>query len=99
MSRYLLAPRAKKDLLAIGRYTQKKWGVKQRNTYLLGLERRFQWLADQPKLGRHRTDIKHGYYSYRHELHTVFYTIDADQINIIGVVGDRQSLEKYFGLV
>jgi len=34
MSKYVLRAEAKKDLKDIGRYTQKRWDVEQRNKYL-----------------------------------------------------------------
>ena len=97
MPKFIVAPRAKADLKKIGRYTKKKWGVDQRDKYLLGLERRFQWLVDNSQMGTHRPDIKEGYHSFPHEKHTIFYTLsDNGNINIIGIIGAGQSLEKYF---
>ena len=97
MPRFIVAPRAKDDLKAIGRYTKKNWGIKQRNKYLLGLEERFQWLAEHPNMGSRRDEIKEGYFSFPHESHTIFYMIAPNgDINIIGLIGPGQSIEKYF---
>jgi toxin ParE1/3/4 len=97
MLKLIIAPRAKVDLKKIGRYTQKKWGLKQRDKYLFGLSDRFQWLTNHSKMGTHRLEIAEGYYSFPHERHTIFYTVSSNvNVNIIGVVGTGQSLEKYF---
>lgn len=97
MPRFIVAPRAKDDLKNIGRYTRKKWGIKQRNKYLLGLEERFQWLAENSNMGSSRDEIKEGYYSFPHERHTIFYMIATNgDVNIIGLIGPGQSIEKYF---
>ena len=97
MPKFIIAPRAKADLKKIGRYTQNKWGIKQRNNYLFGLNHRFQWLTGHPRAGTHRSDIAEGYYSFPHERHTIFYTLsDNGNVNIIGIVGAGQSPEKYF---
>ena len=97
MPEFIVAPRAQKDLKKIGSYTKKNWGIAQRNQYLFGLEKRFQWLAENSRMGTPRPEIKEGYYSFPHERHTVFYTLSENgNINIIGVVGAGQSLEKYF---
>lgn len=97
MPRFIVAPRAKEDIKKIGHYTRKKWGIKQRDIYLLGLEQRFQWLAANPKIGSSRDEIKEGYHSFLYEKYTVFHTIVTNgDVNIIGIVGPGQSLNKYF---
>ena len=97
MPRFIIAPRAKADLKKIGRYTQKNWGIKQRNNYLFGLNDRFQCLTNNSRLGAHRPDIAEGYYSFPHQRHTIFYTLsDNGNVNIIGIVSAGQSPEKYF---
>ena len=48
MPGYRITPRAQDDLKNIGRYTERQWGKRQRNTYLKALEKRFNWLAENP---------------------------------------------------
>ena len=57
---FRITPRALSDIKTIGRYTLKKWGKQQRDRYLLDLDWRFAWLADHPRLGKHRPDIGKG---------------------------------------
>lgn len=59
-----ITPRALEDLKKIGRYALQKWGKKKRDSYLRDLDNRFGWLAENPKIGKHRTDIEAGYYCY-----------------------------------
>lgn len=59
-----ITPRALEDLKKIGRYTLQKWGKNKRDSYLRDLDNRFGWLAENPKIGKHRTDIEAGYYCY-----------------------------------
>ncbi len=97
MSKFIVSPRAKVDIKQIGRYTQKIWGLKQRDKYLSELEKRFEWLVDNKYMGVHCPEIKEGYFSFPHEKHKIFYTISNNgNINIIGVIGAGQSFEKYF---
>ncbi len=97
MPRFIVAPRAREDIKKIGRYTRDRWGIKQRDKYLFGMEQRFQWLADNPTIGSNRNEIKAGYRSFLYEKHTVFYTVATNgDVNIIGIVGPGQSLKKYF---
>ena len=64
MPGFRVTPRAQDDLKNIGRYTERQWGKRQRNTYLKALEKRFGWLAENPQLGKHRTDVAEGYSAF-----------------------------------
>jgi toxin ParE1/3/4 len=50
MATFRLTRKAREDLKSIARYTQKTWGVAQRNKYLTQLDERFAVLADAPTL-------------------------------------------------
>jgi plasmid stabilization system protein ParE len=47
MPGFRITPRAQDDLKNIGRYTERQWGKRQRNTYLKALEKRFGWVGRQ----------------------------------------------------
>ncbi|ETX07502.1 type II toxin-antitoxin system RelE/ParE family toxin [Candidatus Entotheonella palauensis] len=96
MADFRITPRAREDLRAIGRYTLRVWGRRQRDIYLRELDRRFQWLADNPRLGKHRPDIHEGYYSFLQGAHLVFYLIREGRIDIIGVPHQNMDIEGYF---
>jgi toxin ParE1/3/4 len=93
---FRITPRAESDLKKIASYTLKTWGRRQRNKYLLAMERRFIWLAENAELGKHRTDIHEDYYSYPQGSHVIFYMIRDDFVDIIGVVHQRMDIIKYF---
>lgn len=97
MSRtYRITPRAADDIRSIGQYTQINWGRKQRNRYLRVLDKRFAWLAENPGMGKHRTDIKDGYYSYPEGSHVVFYLVREDGIDILGIPHQHMDVLNYF---
>ncbi|MCU7941842.1 MAG: type II toxin-antitoxin system RelE/ParE family toxin [Candidatus Thiodiazotropha sp. (ex Cardiolucina cf. quadrata)] len=96
MSEFRVTPRALEDLKNIGRYIEQQWGKRQRNTYLRALEKRFGWLAENPLLGKHRTDIAEGYYSFPQGAHVVFYLIRDDSIDIIGIPHKEMDIITYF---
>lgn len=96
MSRYRITPRAREDLKLIGRYTEPHWGHEQRNAYLRNLEKRFLWLADNPRSGKHRTDLHDGYYSFPQGEHVIFFLIDSQGIDIIGVPHKSMDIASYF---
>ena len=68
MPRFKITPRARDDLKNIGRYTERQWGKAQRNTYLQNFEKRFRWLAKNPQLGKHRSDISEDYWGIDHSI-------------------------------
>lgn len=82
---YRVTLRAQQDLMNIGRYTLEKWGKGQRNLYLNAIEKRFKLIAENPYMGRHRPDVKKGYYSYIQGVHVIFYLIQKNGIDIIGI--------------
>ncbi len=96
MAIYRITPRAEDDLKNIGRYTHQHWGKVQRNVYLKNLEKRFNWLADSPRLGKHRTDISEGYYSFPEGQHVVFYLYTPNGIDIIGIPHKDMDVLSYF---
>ena len=61
MPLFTLTKKALADLIEIGRYTQKRWGTEQRNTYLTMLDSCFQQLAVDPLTGRACGEIRSGY--------------------------------------
>lgn len=91
-----ITPRAREDLKNIGRYTEQTWGKPQRNLYLKRLETRFKWLAASPLLGRHRTEICEGYYSFPEGQHVAFYLIGSETIDIIGIPHKDMDTISYF---
>jgi len=91
-----ITPRALSDMKNIGRYTERTWGKAQRNQYLKNIEARFQWLAKNPLLGKHRTDISEGYYSFPEGQHVVFYLIGSSSIDIIGIPHKATDTISYF---
>ena len=94
--RVRLTPRARDDLLNIGRYTEQVWGRDQRDKYLRALDARFNWLAEHPRAGRHRPDVRADYYSFPQGSHVVFYLISDDAIDIIGIPHQEMDIISYF---
>ena len=96
MSEFSITPRARDDLKNIGRYTERQWGRSQRNSYLEDFEKRFRWLAENPRLGKHRVDIAEGYYSYPQGQHVIFHLISPGCIEIIGIPHKEMDILSYF---
>ncbi len=91
-----VTPRAKQDLHGAWLYTLEIWGERQADEYVKALFKRFEWLAQQPHIGRHRKDIARGYYCFAQGQHLVFYQILESGIAIIGVPHQSMDIGSYF---
>ena len=83
--RFRLTPRAAVDLDTIAVYTIETWGLAQMEEYLLSLNTKFEWLAENPLAGRERNDVHPGYRSYPAGSHIIFYIVSDDSVDIIGI--------------
>lgn len=90
-----LTLKAKADLKIVGHYTQKQWGIRQRDKYLASLDARMHWLVKNPQLGKMRDDVKPGYLSYKEGSHVIFYRRAGDNIEIIGVLHERMDFGQH----
>ncbi|EIC22455.1 type II toxin-antitoxin system RelE/ParE family toxin [Thiorhodovibrio frisius] len=95
-SSFRITPRAASDLRDIAGYTLMTWGRKQRDDYLRELDKRFNWLAENPTRGKPREDIREGYRSYSQGSHVIFYLVRDTCIDIIGVLHQRMDVLSYF---
>lgn len=91
-----LTPRAKEDLRGIWHYTLNFWSERQADKYIADLYQRFEWLAQQPRIGKHRPDVCEGYYCFPQGSHLVFYMIRDQVIDIIGVAHKDMDVLNYF---
>jgi len=98
MSSFRLTPDAKASLMQIARYTQHRWGKKQRHTYLKMIDTCFHTLCQTPLLGKIRPEIHHALRSHPAGKHIVFYLIRDDHIVIVHVLHQSMEPDKHLGL-
>jgi len=96
MADYLFSDAAQQDIISIRDYTMDTWGKEQTSTYLAQLEKRFEWLANQPALGKKRDEIKKGYISFPEGRHVIFYRMAKRDIEVIGVIHQSEDIDTYF---
>jgi len=94
-SKYQIRAAAQADLESIWLYTYKQWGIVQADTYIESLIERFEWLAENPALGKARNDIKQRYFCFPQGMHLVFYLQKNKQIEIIGVPHQSMDIIEY----
>lgn len=92
MTRQLrLHPSAESDLAGIWLYTAKEWSRTQADRYLLGLDKAFALLRDQPEIARCFSNIGQPVYVFRYQAHVVMFTVDADFVQVIRVQHARSN--------
>ncbi len=97
MAIFTLTEAAKSDLKDIARFTQKRWGVEQRNKYLKVLDDSFHQLARNPAAGRSCNEIKTGYYKFPTGSHMIFYRKKVDlKIQIVRILHESMDVEIQF---
>ncbi len=95
MPSYKLSDEAKKDIAEIYNYSKNKWGTRQTTRYLKLLRKRMRWLAQNPKLGEQRNEIKEGYHSFPESKHIIYYVINQNHIYIIGVLHQSMDAKRH----
>ncbi|MDQ6966992.1 MAG: type II toxin-antitoxin system RelE/ParE family toxin, partial [Mariprofundaceae bacterium] len=97
MPAYRVANKAHDDLISIGRFTVKQWGMAQRNFYLQQLDDCFSRIAGNPELGMACDFIADRYRKFPHGSHIIFYKQGADGvIEIIRVLHKSMDIESKF---
>jgi len=83
VSRFDLTRSAKADLKSIARFTQERWGVRQRNAYLKEIDQVFRDLADNPLLGRACDEVRAGYRKFPHGSHVIYYKQPTADLSLV----------------
>ena len=97
MPKFSLTEKAKDDLKKIARFTEKRWGKEQRNTYLKSLDSCFHQLGENPAMGRSCDEIKSGYYKFPTGSHVVYYRSKTEkQIEVVRVLHESMDVELQF---
>jgi toxin ParE1/3/4 len=95
MPSFKLTNKAKSDLLSIGRYTKKEWGIAQRNSYLKEIDEMFNLLGDNPEMGKHCDYIHEGYLKFYIGKHVIFYRINNHIIEIVRILHESMDHNKH----
>lgn len=85
MTGYRLTPAAQLDLSLIWDYTAERWDAQQAETYIGELRAAIERIADDPRRGRARDEVRSGYSSYSVVSHVVFYRVN-DEIGGVDVI-------------
>ena len=89
MSGYRVSRLARLDLIEIADYTLDRWGLRQAERYLDGLEDCFERLVQTPQMGRACDQIRPGYRRIEQGKHVVIYREDRDCVFICRILHER----------
>jgi toxin ParE1/3/4 len=92
MAEYRLSERARADLIDIYDFTESRFGAYQAEAYYAGLVRSLELLADFPLIGQPVDELAAGYRRFRFQPHLIFYTAQADCVEIRTVLHGAQNI-------
>ena len=97
MAEYALENEAEHDLLEIGRYTMRTWGVEQAVRYLSAPEDHFASLAKKGALEKAVFDHRSDFRVSRCQHHYVFFVREADgDVLVLAVLHENMNLIARF---
>ena len=79
----------------ISAYTKVQFGVAQAVKYLLAFDDILMEMANDPKLGRTRNEIRKGLWSMPQESHVIFYRIVQRRIRVVRILHGRRDLPMF----
>ena len=85
---------AGRDLKAIARHTQERWGAQQKRRYMDGIRDCLARLRRDPELGAPRDDVGPDYRSLHAGRHVVFYRDTADAVIVVRVLHQRMGVRR-----
>lgn len=97
MSRYVLGPAARRDLLEAFRRGIRLHGAQQAASYQQDLERVLNMLAEFPDIARERTEFRIAVRVHHHQRHYIIYVKRPDRIRILRIVRDGTPLSELLG--
>lgn len=95
MTRYALSKLAAESLDAIEQYTSERWGDEQAERYIEALFVAFERLADNPMLGRRRSDIPPTLQIYGVGAHLIAYrSNELESVEIVAILHPSMDVAK-----
>jgi toxin ParE1/3/4 len=95
MKRLVVSDAAHTDLRNIAAYTEREWGVAQKEKYLSAISERFALLLLRPEIGVERADLATGYRSLIVGRHVIFYRAKGEGVFIVRVLHQRMDVKRH----
>ncbi len=88
---YRLTYEAVEDVLRVLAESGNQFGLHQAEIYYTDLEASFQFLAENPRAARERTEINPPVRVHPFQSHVIVYRVDGDDVSILGVRHSREN--------
>jgi toxin ParE1/3/4 len=95
MLRIAHSPLALTDAQKIWLYSFERWGEKQANTYLAGLDKTYRRLALDPAKGADISSLRPGYRRYRYKGHVIVYRYTPTTLEIFRILHERMDIARH----
>ena len=97
MTGYRLTPAAQRDLSTIWDYTAERWDIQQAETYIGEIRAAVERVAEDPRRGRARDEIRDGHSSYSVVSHVLFYRTKEDTggVDIVRILHQRMDPARH----
>jgi|AntRauTorckE5430_2_1112549.scaffolds.fasta_scaffold01404_3 toxin ParE1/3/4 len=89
-----ISNQADEDIEAIFDYSTERFGLEQTIKYLLYLESKFDFLAQNPMTGKIRNELKTSLYSFVYVSHIIFYHFNNEKVRIERVLHSSRDLTE-----
>lgn len=96
MKSYRLSRAAQEDLHEIKRYSLTAWGKKQTQSYLAAIEASLGKLTVSPDLGKNRSDLISGLFSFKVNRHVIFYRCHQEYLEVVRILHGRMDIPSFF---
>ncbi len=96
MAKLSFRQEAIEDIDSIYRYTVHQWSIRQADKYYFLLKTACNELANGDKIGRSFADVLDGLLGYRVGKHIIFYTLEAEQMQVIRILHERMDYRSRF---
>lgn len=98
MRDFALTRSAQADLVSIGRFTEGRWGRRQRNAYLKAMDQAFRALANNPLMGKTCDGIRKGYRKLPHGVHVIYYKLPSEsEVLIVRILHASMDVDSDLG--
>jgi toxin ParE1/3/4 len=95
MTRYVLSPRAQRDIEDIWNYTVQRWGADQAERYVGDIARAIEIVSADRRRGRACDEIRAGYFKCQVGSHVVFYRRVKSTVAVVRILHQRMDFERH----
>src|SRR5699024_9474028 len=72
-----------------------RWNIRQAETYIAEIRAAIEREADDPRRGRARDEIRHGYRQYGIGSHLLFYVESAEGVDVVRILHQRMDPTRH----